>query len=89
MNVLLARPLDIAIRVAVAAGGGYALAWVVAGALAVTLPMAAAEGVLVGAFVGFAAHVGAVVWCFAAASAARAVGGLSLAAVPFGAVLLL
>ncbi|MGE0254798.1 MAG: hypothetical protein AB7N54_03390 [Alphaproteobacteria bacterium] len=87
MNTTIARPVDIALRVAAAGGGGYGVAWLVAGALAVVLPVPPAEGVLIGAFAGFVAHVGAVVWCFSAGDAVRAVTGLLAASAPFAVVL--
>ena len=84
-----ARAAGIAVRVAAAILGGYALAALCSVALAVTLPMARADAVLTGMMAGLAVHAAAVVWAFAARNAARAWAGLLVAALPLGAAALL
>jgi hypothetical protein len=77
----LARTAGIALRALAAIGGGYALASLAALALTTTLPLSRADAVLTGMMASFAVHAAAVVWVFAAPSAARACAGISAAAV--------
>ncbi|MBP0494964.1 DUF3649 domain-containing protein [Pararoseomonas indoligenes] len=83
------RAVGIAVRVAAAVLGGYALATLSSVALAVTLPMARADAVLTGMMAGVAVHAASAIWVFAARSAARAWGGLLVAALPLAAMALL
>lgn len=69
---------SIASRIAAAALGGYALATLLAIALAGVLPAARADAVLTAMLSAFAVHAAAVLWAFAARSAGRAWLGLLL-----------
>ncbi|WP_338664466.1 DUF3649 domain-containing protein [Pararoseomonas sp. SCSIO 73927] len=87
-----ARAGGIAVRVVAAILGGYALGALLSAALAVALPpalaMGRADAVLTGMMAGLAGHAAAAIWVFAARSAARAVAGLLLAALPLAAMVL-
>ena len=74
--------LGVVSRILAAAVGGYAFAYAVAGALALILPMARPDSVLVGAMIAFVLYTAAVMWCFAAPSAARAWLGLVAVTLP-------
>ena len=76
------RPLGIVSRILAAAVGGYGLAYSASGALALTLPMARPDAVLVGAMIAFVLYTAAVLWCFAARSAVQAWLGLIGVAAP-------
>ncbi|MDC8758982.1 DUF3649 domain-containing protein [Janthinobacterium fluminis] len=71
-------------RVCAAIAGGYALAAALTALLSLALPMARAEAVLSATLFSFAAYAGAVLWVFAARSAARAWLGLLLPAALLG-----
>lgn len=83
------RAAGIAARAVAAIGGGYALASLAAVAFAVALPLGRADAVVTGMLASFAVHAAAVVWVFAAGSAARAWCGLLLASAALGAVAML
>ncbi len=80
------RAVSIASRVLAAAAGGYALAAAVAASAATTLPGPRAEAALIGIMLGFVAYAAAMLWAFAARSAARAWIGLALPAALLGLV---
>lgn len=81
-----ARAGGIAVRTVAAILGGYALGVLCSVALAVALPLGRADAVLTGMMAGLAVHAAAAIWVFAARSAARAVAGLLLAALPLAAM---
>lgn len=83
----LLRRAPLASRIVAAVLGGYALA-ALASVAALTLPLWRSERVLIGLLPSFAVYTLAVIWVFAVRSAARAWGGLLVAAVPLGAVAL-
>ncbi|WP_458097564.1 DUF3649 domain-containing protein [Roseomonas sp. WA12] len=85
----LARAAGIALRALAAIGGGYALAALSALALTTTLPLDRADAVLTGMMVSFAVYAGAVVWVFAASSAARAWAGIAATAILLAAIAML
>ncbi|MFT0531692.1 DUF3649 domain-containing protein [Castellaniella hirudinis] len=68
-------------RIIAAAFGGYALA-ALASVAPLALPVDVSQAVLAGMLASFAVYAAAVIWVFAARSAARAWGGLLAAAVP-------
>ncbi|MDO5626505.1 MAG: DUF3649 domain-containing protein [Pseudomonadota bacterium] len=70
--------LDITARAVAAMGGGYVLAALASVVLALWLPTSRAEAVTWGMLASFAVYAGAVMWAFAARSAARAWLGLLL-----------
>lgn len=80
--------LGVAVRAVAAIVGGYGVSALWATALAVYLPAARAEASLTGIMVAFVVYPCAVMWVFAAKSAARAWLGLCLLAVPPGAAML-
>lgn len=84
----LAYRLGVAVRAVAAIVGGYGVSALWATALAVYLPAARAEASLTGIMVAFVVYPCAVMWVFAAKSAARAWLGLCLLAVPPGAAML-
>lgn len=73
-----ARMAGVALRTVGAVGGGYALAASAAGAAAVWLPLPRAEATLAGMLASFAVFAAAILWCFAARSATRALAGVAL-----------
>jgi hypothetical protein len=75
------RAAGITARAIAAVAGGYALASLSAVALTVILPLSRLHAVLTGMMVSFAVYTVAVVWAFAAPSAARAWGWMGAAAV--------
>lgn len=83
------RGMAIAVRAAAAIGGGYALASLVAVALALVLPLGRMDAVLAGMMAGLVAYAAAAVWAFAARSALRAWVGMAGAAVPLAVLALL
>lgn len=83
----LRRAAGIAARVAAAIIGGYLLASLAAIAAAVWLPLDRSEAVLTGMLASFAIQAGAVIWVFAAASAARAWAGIAIPVAALGAML--
>ena len=83
------RRLDVAVRVVVAVGGGYALAALFTMLLSVTLPLARVEAVLTASMASFAVYAAAVVWAFAARGPLRACAGIAVPAALLGGVLLL
>jgi hypothetical protein len=76
----------IALRVAAAAIGGYALANTLSIALAAAFPLVRAEAALFALEISFVVHAGAVLWAFAARSAPAAWAGLLMATMLSGAV---
>ncbi|WP_137919004.1 hypothetical protein [Hydrogenophaga sp. 2FB] len=70
----------IALRVALAVFGGYALACAVAIALPPLLPLPRAQAVLAATLLGFVVHVVAALWCFAQPDLRRVAVGLLLPA---------
>lgn len=72
------RWMEIASRAVAAAVGGYALSSATAVCLALALPIARSEAVLVGIMTSFIVYICAVLWVFAAASARRAWIGLAV-----------
>lgn len=84
-----ARAAGIALRTVAAIGGAYALAALAALALTTTLPLDRADAVLTGMMASFAVHAAAVVWVFAAPSAARAWAGITATAVLLAAIAML
>ena len=80
--------LGVVVRAVAAIVGGYVVSALWATALAVYLPAARAEASLTGIMVAFVVYPCAVMWVFAAKSAARAWLGLCLlAALPGAAIL--
>lgn len=83
----------IASRVLAALLGGYALAALMASALALAFAALGlgtrAEGVQAAGLLSFALYTGAAIWCFAARSALRAWLGLAVVGLACGAVLVL
>ena len=69
-------PLSITSRTLAAALGGYVLASLSAMALAVTLPMARDQAVIIGIMVALLLCSGAAIWAFSARSAWRAWAGI-------------
>lgn len=79
----------IALRVALAVFGGYALACGFAMALPPLLPLPRAQAVLVATLLGFVVHVVAALWCFAQPDLRRVAAGLLLPAAVLASVGLL
>jgi hypothetical protein len=77
----------VALRALFAIFGGYALAATIAAALALWLPIARVEAVLTATMSGLIVYPCAIMWCFAARTPPRALGGLVLAALPFALLL--
>lgn len=88
-NAALMYRLGVASRTVAAIVGGYALSALAAAALALYLPTTRAEAVLSGTMAAFVIYPGAVMWVFAARTAARAWLGLLLACLLPGALLAL
>jgi hypothetical protein len=80
---------SVALRTLIAILGGYALAALMSAALAMWLPIARVEAALTATMAGLIIYPCAIMWCFAARSAARALAGLLLAALPFALLLAL
>lgn len=78
--------LAVASRALAAIVGGYAVAALATGALAVYLPGARAEATLTATMLSFVVYTVAVIWVFAARSAWRAWVGLALPALVMGAL---
>jgi len=76
-------------RIVAAIVGGFGFASAVVIALPLLLPGSRVEAVLWATLSGFALWTAAVIWVFAARSAASAWGGLALASLPALAVILL
>lgn len=79
--------LGVASRVVAAIGGGYVLAALATGLLAVVLPMPPAEAVMTATLLSFSLYACAVLWVFAVGSAWRAWTGLGVAAAVLGTIL--
>jgi len=79
--------VGIAARAVAAIGGGYLLAALASTLLALVLPLARADAVIIATMLAFVVYTCAILWVFATASAARAWTGL-LAACGLCAVLL-
>ncbi len=77
------------VRAVAAIGGGYGVAALWAAAIATWLPSTKVEAALTGTMIALVVYPCAVMWCFAARSAARAWVGLALVAVPAAAALAL
>ncbi len=77
------------VRAVAAIGAGYGVSALWAAAIATWLPSAKVEAALTGTMIAFVIYPCAVMWCFAARSAARAWVGLALVALPAGAALAL
>ncbi|WP_245593419.1 DUF3649 domain-containing protein [Azospirillum halopraeferens] len=71
----------VAARIVAALFGGYALA-ALSGVAVLALPVSKLQAVIAGMLASFLIWAGAVVWVFAARSAARAWAGLLIAAAP-------
>ena len=80
--------LGVASRAVAAIAGGYLLAALAAAVLALGLPTSRAEAAVTGTLVSFLVYAVAVMWVFAARSAARAWLGLALPAAGLGLALL-
>ncbi len=80
--------LGIAVRALAAIFGGYGVSALFAYVLALVLPTARVEAAVTSTLVAFVVYPGAVMWVFAASSAARAWLGLLWAALPLAAVYL-
>jgi len=74
--------IEVMTRAVAGIGGGYVLSSLCAAALALFLPLARAESVITGTLASFVIYTCAVMWAFAARSAAWAWGGLAAPAVP-------
>ena len=83
----MARGLDILGRILAASVGGYAVAYTFTGALALLLPVPRQDAVYISAMLSFLPYTGAILWAFAARSAARAWAVLAAVAAPCAAVL--
>ncbi len=79
--------LGVASRVVAAIGGGYVLAAVATGLLAMVLPMPPAEAVMGATLLSFSLYACAVLWVFAAGSALHAWGGIAVPAIILGLLL--
>ncbi|HEY1101941.1 MAG TPA: DUF3649 domain-containing protein [Burkholderiaceae bacterium] len=80
--------LGVASRALAAIGGGYAVSAALAAVLALYLPVSRPEAVLTGTLASFLVYAVAVMWVFAARSAARAWMGLLIPGAALGALLL-
>jgi len=80
---------QIALRVAVAIVGGYALANITAILLSYLLPMSKSDAVMTGILLSFAIYTGAIMWVFAVRSVKKACMGLIAPSLIIGAVALL
>jgi len=81
--------MDIASRLVLAVGGGYALAALASASLALALPLPRAQAVLAATMLSFALYCALAVWAFCAASAGRAWKGAALLAAPMALHLML
>jgi Protein of unknown function (DUF3649) len=80
---------QIALRVAVAIAGGYALANITGILLSYLLPMPKSDAVMTGILLSFAIYAGAIMWMFAVRSVRKACAGLIVPSLILGAVALL
>ncbi|MGJ7613025.1 MULTISPECIES: iron transporter [unclassified Variovorax] len=91
MSTGLRYRLGVASRAAAAIAGGYGVAALSAAVLALCLPaafgMARSEAVTTGTLASFIVFALAVMWVFAARTAARAWSGLAVAAAPLAVLL--
>jgi hypothetical protein len=83
----LSYRLEVAVRALAAIGGAYGVTWLAVTALALSLPGRKVDVVIAATLLGLAIFPIASMWSFAARSAARAWGGLLLAALLCGAVI--
>jgi hypothetical protein len=83
------RVAGIVVRAVAAIGGGYALASLVAMALALVLPLNRMDAVLTGMMVGLVVYAAASVWVFAARTALLAWIGMIAVALPLVALAML
>jgi hypothetical protein len=72
--------IDVALRAVAAVGGGYLLAALTAAVLGLHLPMSRVDAVAAGTLFALVVYPCAVMWCFAARTAARAWLGLAVPA---------
>lgn len=84
MSFFLPRGCDLLVRCALALIGGFMVARMVGGALAVILPLPRFDATALGVMLGYIAFAVAAVWAFAAGSLVRAVMGLAVPALAFG-----
>ena len=80
--------LGVAVRAATAIFGGYAVSALAAGVLAIMLPTVRLEAAVASTLLALVVYPCAVMWVFAARSAARALVGLLLPSAVLGGVLL-
>lgn len=80
---------QIALRVAVAIIGGYALANIAAILLSYLLPMPKSDAVMTGILMSFAIYTGAIIWVFAVRSVKKAWLGLVAPSLVLGALALI
>lgn len=80
---------QIALRVAVAIIGGYALANIAAILLSYLLPMPKSDAVMTGILMSFAIYTGAIMWVFAVRSVKKAWLGLVAPSMVLGALALI
>jgi len=80
---------QIALRVAVAILGGYALANIAAIAFSYLLPMPKGDAVMTGILLSFAIYIGAIMWVFAVRSVHKAWLGLVIPSLFLGTLALL
>lgn len=81
------HPACIALRALTAIFGGYAVAAGLTATLAMWLPIVRLEAALTATMAGLIVYPCVIMWCFAARSALRALGGTLLAALPFALLL--
>lgn len=81
-------PGHVAIRVAAAACGGYALTYAATACLMLLLPMPKSEAVLTATMFSFLIYTGAIIWAFAAPTPKKAWVGLLIPATICAAVAL-
>jgi hypothetical protein len=79
--------LGVASRVMAAIGGGYVLAAVATGLVAVLLPLPPAEAVMTATLLSFSLRACAVLWVFAVGSALHAWTGVAVPTIVLGALL--
>jgi len=78
--------LAVASRVLAAVLGGYVLTSLVSICVALSLPMARSEAVLVSLMTSFVFYLLAILWCFACRSAGRAWAGMALPSLVLAAI---
>jgi len=78
--------LAVTSRVLAAVLGGYIVASLASVSLSMWVPMHRADAVVTGMMISFLAYLGAVIWCFACRSAARAWFGMLVPSLVLAAV---